>query len=254
MQLTVLGCWAPYPRAGGACPGYLLQAGTTNLLLDCGNGVLGNLQKHLDFRKLTGVVISHLHPDHYYDIFCLRHALGGAKRDGSRPESLELWLPEGPSEAREQLARYQDVFLIKAITAQNRAGQGWLESQVGECKLQFMPTEHPLPCYAAAVEFQGKRIVYTADTGWTARLVPFLRGADLLLCEASLQEADAAYAAAGHLTAGQAGELAQQAGVRKLALTHFWPEYNLAVTKQEAQRAFDGVVDLAAEGKVWKVE
>lgn len=254
MQLTVLGCWAPYPRAGGACPGYLLEAGDTNLLLDCGNGVLGNLQKHLDFRKLTGVIISHLHPDHYLDLFALRHAIGGAQRDGSRPESLALFLPEGPPEARMQLARYQDVFRITAIEGQNAAGQGWLESREGGCRLQFMPTEHPLPCYAVAVEFQGKRIVYTADTGWSEGLVPFLKGADLALCEASLQEEDAAYAAAGHLTARQAGELAQKAGVRNLVLTHFWPEYNLAVTKQEAQEVFGGVVELAEEGKAWQVE
>lgn len=253
MRLTVLGCWAPYPRAGGACPGYLLQAGDTNLLLDCGNGVLSNLQKYLDFRLLTGVVLTHLHPDHCYDLFCLRHAIGGALRDGSRRELLDLWLPEGPAENREQFARCQDAFSFKSIKAQPETEPKWPEIRVGDCKLEFMPTEHPLACFAVAVEFRGIRIVYTGDTGWTNRLIPFLRGADLLLCEASIQEVDASKAVAGHLTARQAGELAEQAGVKQLVLTHFWPEYNLAVTKQQARETFKGTVDLAEEGRTWKI-
>ena len=91
MKLTVLGCWAPYPKAGGACPGYLVQVGETNILLDCGNGVLSNLQRHLDFRSLNAVIISHLHPDHFADLFCLRHAIEGARRTDSNIKALPLY-------------------------------------------------------------------------------------------------------------------------------------------------------------------
>ena len=38
MKLTVLGCYGPYPPAGGACSGYLLEEGGTRVLIDCGNG------------------------------------------------------------------------------------------------------------------------------------------------------------------------------------------------------------------------
>ena len=40
MKLTVLGCNGPYPAAGGACSGYLLETGDTRVLLDCGAGAL----------------------------------------------------------------------------------------------------------------------------------------------------------------------------------------------------------------------
>ena len=88
MEITVLGCWAPYPRAGGACSGYLIRGGGQNILLEAGNGSLSRLMGFLDFRRLDAVIISHLHPDHYLDLFPLRHAIEGARRDGSRAGPL----------------------------------------------------------------------------------------------------------------------------------------------------------------------
>ena len=40
MRLTVLGKSPSWQDAGGACSGYLLQDGETNILLDCGNVAL----------------------------------------------------------------------------------------------------------------------------------------------------------------------------------------------------------------------
>lgn len=47
MLLTVLGFQSPYPGPAGATPGYLIQTAYTNLLLDCGSGVLAQLTRHL---------------------------------------------------------------------------------------------------------------------------------------------------------------------------------------------------------------
>ncbi|NLK51079.1 MAG: hypothetical protein GX295_01340 [Syntrophomonadaceae bacterium] len=78
MRITVLGCWSPYPRAGGACPGYLLEFFDYRLLLECGNGSFSHLQAVTDFRTLDGAIITHFHEDHAADLFCLRHALMGS--------------------------------------------------------------------------------------------------------------------------------------------------------------------------------
>jgi ribonuclease Z len=53
------------------------------------------------------------------------------------------------------------------------------------------------------------------------------RGADLLVCEATYQEAEAADAHDHfHMTAAQAARLAHDCGVRRLALTHFSQRYD----------------------------
>ncbi len=257
MRLTILGCWAPYPRAGGACSGYLLQAGDANILIECGNGVVSVLQKHLDFRQLDAVIISHLHPDHYLDLYSLRHAIAGSIRDGSRREKLDLYLPCQPEEAFQPLLKHTDAFNIiniKDLPITNRHGfSGELRAvQVGPLKITMARVHHPLPTYSVAVE-SAVRFVYSADTKFFTGLVEWVRGADLLLCEASVQESEQDYTAVGHLTAREAGELAARAGVRKLVITHFWPAYDLTVTAREAVAGFGRRVIVAREGKTYAV-
>lgn len=48
MKLTVLGNTGPYPKAGGACSGYLLENGDSKVVLDMGNGTLANLRTICD--------------------------------------------------------------------------------------------------------------------------------------------------------------------------------------------------------------
>ncbi len=62
--LTVLGTDGSYPAPGGACSGYLLQAGGRSVWLDAGPGTMANLQLHVGLEQLDAVVVSHAHPDH----------------------------------------------------------------------------------------------------------------------------------------------------------------------------------------------
>ncbi|PRS39145.1 hypothetical protein C6W19_10090, partial [Bacillus sp. RJGP41] len=43
-------------------------------VLDCGSGVLSQLQNHMKPEDLGAVVLSHYHPDHVADIGVLQHA------------------------------------------------------------------------------------------------------------------------------------------------------------------------------------
>lgn len=257
MKLTVLGCWAPYPRAGGACPGYLIQDQGKNILIDCGSGVISALQKHLDFRRLDAVIISHLHPDHYLDLHALRHAIAGSIRDGSRRDKLDLYVPALPEEAFRPLMKHTDAFNIinfKDLPIVSRRGfSGEVRAtELTPLKIVAARVHHPLPTYSIAVEGSA-RFVYSADTKYVQELAEWVRGADLFLCEASIQEAEKDCTSVGHLTAREAGELAARAGMKKLVLTHFWPEYDLAVTAEEAAAGFGRRVIIAREGKTYAV-
>ena len=46
-----------YPSAG-ACSGYLVIEGDTKILIDCGNGILSNLQKFIKHEDLNAVILS----------------------------------------------------------------------------------------------------------------------------------------------------------------------------------------------------
>jgi len=116
---------------------------------------------------------------------------------------------------------------------------------------------------AQAILFRtpGQRLAYLADLAYTEenrrRAVALARDADLLVCEEAFLHADEALARERcHLTARQAGELAREAGARKLAPFHFSPRYQGREQEllREAADAFGGpVVELSA-GPVFPVD
>jgi ribonuclease Z len=91
----------------------------------------------------------------------------------------------------------------------------------------------------------GRRFVYSGDTRPCAATREAAAGADLLVHEATFSAAEAERAAAtGHSTARDAAALARDAGVLRLALTHFSPRYadDPRVLEREAQEVFPGAV------------
>lgn len=241
MKVTVLGCWAPYAKGDGACTGFLVESEHQKMLLDCGNGTFGKLQKHINFRELTGIVISHFHPDHYADLWCLRHALKGSLADGSRSEKLDLWMPSEPWDVVATVQEWQDVFVLHPLETM------WEPLVLGDLRWEFHPAQHSPVTYATKVTaLNGATLVYSADTAWDEELIKWSQGASTLLVEASLQEKDAQVTRVGHLTAAQAGQWGQVIGASQLVLTHLWPEYDEAETARQANIVFGQPVTLAA--------
>jgi len=69
--LSIIGNSAGIPAPGGACSAYLVQTPATKLLLDCGPGALPRLRTQLRMREIDGIVISHMHTDHFLDLLAL---------------------------------------------------------------------------------------------------------------------------------------------------------------------------------------
>lgn len=85
----------------------------------------------------------------------------------------------------------------------------------------------------------GTKYVHIGDVGQTKNLVPVCRNADALVIEATYLHQDAEMAAEfGHLTAVRAAELAREANVRTLILTHLSRRYFARDVRQEAQTIF----------------
>ena len=90
----------------------------------------------------------------------------------------------------------------------------------------------------------GTKLVVIGDTGRTDNLIEHCRNADALVIESTyLQEEEEMAAEFSHLTARQAAELAKEAGVKKLILTHLSRRYRERDVLAEAQAVFpDSVV------------
>jgi ribonuclease Z len=92
------------------------------------------------------------------------------------------------------------------------------------------------PDEVLGLERKGTRLVHVGDVGRTSDLVEFCQDADGLVIEATYlnEEVDMAREFA-HLTAKQAAELALQAGVKQLILTHISRRYRERDVIAEAQ-------------------
>jgi len=89
----------------------------------------------------------------------------------------------------------------------------------------------------------GARLVFVGDAAETSDLVDEARGADALVIEATYLKEDAELAHRfGHLIATQAAELAREANVRQLILTHISRRYTSRQVLDEAQAIFPATV------------
>lgn len=88
----------------------------------------------------------------------------------------------------------------------------------------------------------GTRLVHVGDSGRTDNLRSVCQSADLLVIEATYLQEEAEMAADfAHLTARQAAELAIQAGVKHLVLTHISRRYRERDVLAEARSVFPNV-------------
>jgi ribonuclease Z len=96
---------------------------------------------------------------------------------------------------------------------------------------------------------RGQRFAFVMDTRLCDSAFALAEGADMLVCESTFADSDADLADEyGHLTAGQAGRIAAESGVRMLVLTHFSQRYDAGDGQplaEQAAAAFGGEVVLA---------
>lgn len=244
LRLTVAGCSGSHPGPDSACSSYLVEQDGFRLLLDLGNGALGELQKHVDPRDVDVLFLTHLHGDHWLDLVPLAH-MRRHHPDGRVPPPLPVFAPT--SERDRITGAFGRVTLDDVFDFRGPRG-----GDVGPFDVRVVRTSHPVETHAVRLEAAGRALVYTADTGWFAELPDFARAADLLLAEAGFAD-DAANPSDVHLTATQAGELAKAADVGRLVVTHIAPWHDAELQRRRAAAAFGGPTELARPGATFDV-
>jgi ribonuclease BN (tRNA processing enzyme) len=245
-SLTILGCTGSYPAAGTACSGYLLRAGDEVVMLDAGPGTLANLQRHVDLDQLTGVVLSHHHPDHWTDFGVLRTAW----HYGLGLEGLRVF---GTADTL-AIAEHMFGHSLDPVIAWEVVGDGH-EAALGAMKLQFSRTEHYVETMAVRLDLDGWSFAFSGDTGPGWSVAALGEGITAFLCEATLLDHERATSDHDvlHLTAREAGVMARDAGVGQLLLTHQPPGATLDLFADEARAAFGAPVEVVREGATYPV-
>jgi ribonuclease BN (tRNA processing enzyme) len=254
MELVVLGCRAGMPAAGQASSGYLVATSRCRILLDCGPGVAAALSAHGGAGGLDAVIVTHLHPDHCYDLLLI----GITLRSAGRAAPLPVYVPRGGRVLLHDLGGLfplgpdprQDIAFHHAFTIRE-----YLPGQVidiGDCTVTMHQLRHVVANCGVRIHSGPATMAYTGDTGLAGELLELARDAGLLLAEATLASTDTS--GWGHLCATDAARVAA-AGVGQLVLTHLGsadPQWAQA-RKTDATRVFPGPVHLARPGAHYPV-
>lgn len=227
-SVTVLGSAGKFQTRERAASGYLVQIDETNLWLDAGAGTWRNLLGEIDYRSLSGVLLSHRHPDHTTDVFQAFHARRHGP-DGQLP-NLPLWAPQ---ETIDALCAFSEGIKEAFDLTSVRAGE---KISVAGATIGFFAMAHLGPeTVGVRIEKDGGVFAYSSDTGPDADFEALAHGADVFVCEATYQDQDLDDWE-GHMMASAAATAAAACGVKTLVLTHLPPGRDHALSLAEAKR------------------
>ncbi len=260
MKLTIVGCSGSYPGPESAASCYLLEAETVSdggqrrtwrILLDLGNGALGQLHRYVDPLTIDAVFLSHLHADHCLDL-CGYYVMRKYHPTGAQPR-IPVW---GPAGTAERMAHAYDLPLDPGMTEEfaftdydpQHAGP----IELGPFLVEAHEVVHPVAAYALKVTADGRTLVYSGDTGPCPALDEVATDAHLLLAEASFRTGDDNPPDL-HMTGADCGRTASKAGVERLVLTHIPPWHDQADAEAEARGEWSGPTELARAGATYDV-
>ena len=240
VRILFLGAGDAFSAGGRHQAGYLVSGDGTSILLDCGATTLASLKREsVPAGSIDAIFLSHLHGDHFSGLpfLFLEYTYAEPRR---RP--LRIAGPPGTADRVHELFRamYRDAgsrplpfevdFVELKPGAQARTGSIVVDPfrvphQQAELSLGFMVT------------LNGRRIVYSGDTGWTEDLISRSEGTDLFICECSFFQTKVDF----HIDYPRIAENRHRFGTKRLILTHLGAEVLARRDEVDIDLAYDGL-------------
>ena len=261
MKLTIIGCSGSFPGPESPASCYLLSAEhegrTWRIILDLGNGALGNLQQHTQLEDLDAICLSHLHPDHYMDL-CGMHVAVRWRPGGWPGKHLPVY---GPTDTDQRIANAYGLDPDPGMHPDFdfRVWQPRQPVVIGPFTITPVPVRHPIDeAYALRVEGPGDDgsttvLTYSGDTDACEDLVEAARDADVFLCEAAFEDGRDDHLDGIHLNGARAGQMASQAGARRVLLTHIPVWTSQKVVLEKTKENYDGDLAVAVAGVTYDI-
>lgn len=252
-QLTILGGSSAGVGTGQGCSSYLVSIDDTNIVLDMGPDTLLELRKHVDYRTLDAIVISHLHLDHILDLFALRFML--AYNPVKAEKKIPVLLPPNGLAFMTQAAELfatdsDDVAEYFSAVFEMSEYDPSAETNINGITLTFAPTVHIIPCWAIRVEpADGAALLYTADAGTDSDIEAIAKDAAVIVADsASGPDFPEHVKRTIHFDAAAAAGIADRAGCQHLVLSHQWEETDPLLNAAIAREHFQGRISIASPG------
>lgn len=171
MELTVLGKYGPYGKAGtGAASGYLVKNQDDYLVMDMGSGTLSRLMDVADIKTIKHIFISHLHFDHTSDLLPFRYLLE------ELDHTVNIYTH------KEDTPWYKILFDHPNFNMINIDENS--EIKIGSMTLSFLKMNHTVTDYAVIINGE-KTLCYTGDTVYNDNIPKCFEISDLVLADCS---------------------------------------------------------------------
>jgi ribonuclease BN (tRNA processing enzyme) len=282
MEITLVGTGSPIPLPDRGGTSIALDIADDTVLIDCGpKTVYGLMDSDVNMGHIETVFFTHHHMDHNASFF---HFAFTSWTEADR-ESLTVYGPEGTDRLvdalydiyAEDIEYRKNIYPTDGISniETERVADGF-SRQMDGWEIEALPVEHSIETYAYRFEEHetGTSFVFSGDTRKISSLAEFAGHADVLVQDCNTAPVDETrvpneadqfvwqqYASgdegldqstltANHCDATDAGEIAQEAGVETLVLTHIMPYRDLDAMQREAESVFEGDVVVAEDGLV----
>lgn len=281
MEITLVGTGSPVPIPERGGTSLVVDIAGDKVLIDCGpRTVYGLMDSGIDMGEIETVFFTHHHMDHNASFF---HFAFTSWTEAGR-DALTVYGPDGTDRLvnalydiyAEDIEYRKDIYPTDGISdTETECVTDGFSRQMDGWEIDALPVEHSIETYAYRfTEHEtGSSFVFSGDTRKTPSLADFAADADVLVQDCNTAPVDEDRVpdedddefvwpqhAAGeeglnettlttnHCDATDAGEIAQDAGVQTLVLTHIMPYRDLDVMKHDAESVFDGEVVVAEDG------
>ncbi len=261
IAVLLLGTGFPRPDPNRAGAATAVIVGSKWFLVDAGRGATMRIAATpLKYGDMRAVFITHLHSDHTAglpDLFITSWQFG------RKAKPLPLYGPTGIDRLATAMLQFfeADIHIRRDLVEKHPAGGATItvhrvnEGVVyddGEVKVTaFLEDHKPVePAFGYRFEAHGKSIVVSGDTRPNPNLIRFAHGADVLVQEAYLPEhfdrVDKPEVSAVlkhyHTSAEEAGQIATDANVKMLVLTHLVPGDQDTTFRTRAAKKYKGLI------------
>jgi ribonuclease Z len=261
LEVILLGTGYPRPDPNRAGASTAIVAGDKWFVVDAGRGTTMRIAgTDLKYANMRAVFLTHFHSDH---IAGLPDLFDTSWQFGRKSVPLALYGPPGTKRLSKAMLAFfkDDIHYRRDLLEKHPAAGATIVTHIvregvvyddGDVRVTAFRVDHRPVENAFGYRFEsgGETIVVSGDTRPDPNLVKFAKGADVLVMEAYLPEhflkVDTPEVAARlmhyHTSAEEAGEIARDAGVKKLVLTHLIPGDADETFRERAAKAFKGEI------------
>ena len=244
--IHILGSGTCVPSVKRAPSGYLMNLDDVYYLFDGGSGTLRQIAAiNIDYNLIETIFYTHLHVDHTAELLPLLFA---RKYDpsSSKQNTLNIYGPIGILDHIRNLEKLAGKWVYSEnnnISVTELTAGSELNLPGG--KVKAYGTYHQPNSIGYRVSCNDGRVLcYTGDSDDGEGLIGFLQNASLAIAECSFPDQNKTK---GHLTPTELGIIAAKAGIKRLVLTHLYPEMDNIDAVSIIKEHFTGSVELGED-------